>query len=560
MESNSTSVDVMGQTNNEHKVVGRRRGNRGGRGRGNRGGRGRTAGDVKVDVSKFPTDTVAYTIRHASNENGSFAGTGGVVPMGQVDHLVVSRSAGPKVHLRAYRTLVMKRPDEAIIGVHPLSNRLCVRLDNTALRSRGLAQQAQALTRYVQQQIAHDTSTPQALRDVSEMQLPVVRAVFAAAEMQTPIDSAALHGYVAQARRRGMSRFVPWNIVAESAGLVVECEPIGDVRAPGQTPWVRLRYVPGARERYGIQDWLSAEEDARPDTVDMLLPFVQGRTPDVGQYVEEGTELTALREVDVQSAQFVIWQAFLSPMPWGLDVPTAHAVDTPAAHTAGGSEDVAASYESYDACDLVGVPLPFAAPLLRRIAEATANGGDMPSTRPLMLVEDVRHMLNETAPNPAADVLQHGFGPELTDWDRRYVTLTVGVNTPVARIAVDHMRKAVGALAVYATDDDLRAGLLNPQAPLTLSGLGRTYVADMKGMDSLKARGLGVAVDFGTRDRRFTSHGPLIDTGVSVSGDAVGMSAAAARLRDGDRVVDVLGDVDVMSVADAVTALAGMGG
>ena len=125
-------------------------------------------------------------------------------------------------------------------------------------------------------------------------------------------------------------------------------------------------------------------------------------------------------------------------------------------------------------------------------------------------------------------------------------------------IAVENMRKRLGHLACYATDDDLRAGLINPAYPLTLSGASRTYVSALTGADGMRGKGFGVAVDFGTRDRRFAKQGPLVETGVAPRSTADAMSAAAERLRQGDLVSDVLGGDATISVDEAVLALGGL--
>jgi hypothetical protein len=511
------------------------RGNRGNRG--NRGGKNRNAAATKVDTQGFEKDTLAYSIRFSGHHAGSFAGTGGVVRLGEVQHGVVSRSGGDSVSYRVYGALINKRPDEAVIGVHPMSNKVAIRLDNEPIRSRPLLEQAKAMCAYVRHTLAHVTDCPQVLKDVSEMQLPVIRAVYTRDAVAEPLDSPALRNMVAQARRSGPTAFVPWNIEPESSGVVVELVDIGVRDDVKDTQWVSLKYVPGTGEEYSPSDWSSLPEAERPETVQYILPYAAGTTPNLGEMVTAGQPLTDLRKVDMRSATRVVWHAFVSDMPWGIDVPRA------GAHLAG------SQFAAHEAWELAGIPLSFAAPWVR---------GDVPGPEALLIVEDVRHMLGETAANPAADVLSKGFGPEMLDPDRRFITLTVGVDTPVARIAVENMRKRLGHLACYATDDDLRAGLINPAYPLTLSGASKTYVSAFSGADCLRGKGFGVAVDFGTRDRRFAKQGPLVETGVAPRSTADAMSAAAERLRQGDLVSDVLGGDATISVDEAVLALGGL--
>lgn len=510
---------------------------RGNRSRGTRGGKNRNAAAERVDVFGFQKDTLAYSIRYKDHHAGSFAGTGGVVRLGTVMHGVVSRSGDESVSYRVYESLILKRPDEAVIGVHPLSNQVAIRLDEEPIRARHLLSQAKAMCGYVRQALSHATDCPRVLRDVTEMQLPVIRAVYTREQLMEPLESPALRNFTAQARKSGVDAYVPWNIIPTNSGVVVEISDIGVRDDEKDTQWVLLKYVPN--QAYTVSMWDATVPAERPETIDHVVPYVAGVTPNRGEAVSEHVPLTDLRKVDMRSAQRVVWFSFVSEMPWGIDVPKA------GAHLAG------SQFATYEAWELRGIPLTLVAPWVRGTVD------DCPEA--LLIVEDVRHMLGETAANPAADVLSQGFSEDMLDPQRRYVTLTVGSETPVARIAVENMRKRLGHLACYATDADLREGLLNPAAPLTLSGAPRTYVSAFTGMDGLRAKGMGVAVDFGTRDRRFNRQGPLVSTGVAQRTTADAMGAAAERLRQGDLVSDVLGGDTVVSAGEAVLALSGLG-
>jgi len=501
----------------------------GGRGRGGKRG-DRRAAQVRCDV---PKNMFVMTLANKAHPQGSFSGTGGVLRLGEIEYYVVTRSESDAVHFRTYTTTVRNRPDEAIIGVHPSTNRVAIRLDNQPVYTPQLARQAQDMCDYARKCVEHDASVPAALRSAAAVQLPVVRAVFTAQEMQVPVDSPALAYHCRRARR---GEFVPWNAEAQVDGLCVVRE---EIPTAGST-WSKVGIVPGARDTYQLTTWLDTEPEERPDVVWALVPYDAEMTPNPGDYVRAGRPLTNLRnrDIDELSVKTVVWQAFLAEVPFSLDV----------AQGGAESHNPPTHYESWN---LVGVPLPFVSPLLR---------GQTDGPKPLTVVEDVRHMLGVHVANPAHAVLAGGFGPEMTDEQQRYVTLMLNRSSPVAQIAIANMQQQLRRDAVFATEDDIVDALLNPDQPMRLSGRAATYVANFDGMDTLRAAGLGVRADFGTRSPRYNAHGPLVSTGAdSAKGDAAALSAAARRLADGVPVADVLGHQPISAAEAALALSSGIG-